>query len=83
MQPVNHSVLAVLQPEQVEVEVWRADALEVRRGLSSELDAMGRYVACKTKPRWRWHAIEHHTGKGWAAVFGRRKDTVFLKLKAL
>lgn len=35
---------------------------------------------------WRgllWHAIDHHTGKGLAYVFGRRKDTVFLKLKAL
>src|SRR5215471_16397997 len=40
LQPVHHNVLAVLHPEQVEVEVWRADELEVRRGLSSELDEM-------------------------------------------
>ena len=80
---MNHSVLAVLNPEQVEVEVWRADALEVRRGLSSELDEMWSYVARKTNPRWLWHAIDHHTGKVLAYVFGRRKDTVFLKLQAL
>jgi len=80
---VNHNVLAVLHPEQVEVEVWRADELEVRRGLSSELDEMWSYVARKTNPRWLWHAIDHHTGKVLAYVFGRRKDTVFLKLKAL
>ena len=41
---MNHSVLQHLHPEQVEVEIWRADALEVRRGLSSELDEMGSYV---------------------------------------
>jgi insertion element IS1 protein InsB len=83
LQPVNHSVLAVLHPAQVEVEVWRADELEVRRGLSSELDEMWSYVARKTNPRWLWHAIDHHTGKVVAYVFGRRKDMAFLKLKAL
>ena len=80
---MNHGVLAVLHPEQVEGEIWRADALEVRRGLSSELDEMWSYVARKTNPRWLWHAIDHHTGKVLAYVFGRRKDDVFLKLKAL
>ena len=62
LQPVNHTVLAVLSPEQVEVELWRADELEVRRGLSSELDEMWSYVARKSNPRWLWHAIDHHTG---------------------
>jgi hypothetical protein len=37
---VNQSVLQYFHPEQVEVEIWRAEALEVRRGLSSELDEM-------------------------------------------
>jgi hypothetical protein len=37
---VNQSVLQYFHPEQVEVERWRAEALEVRRGLSSELDEM-------------------------------------------
>jgi insertion element IS1 protein InsB len=80
---VNRGVLAVLNLEQVEVEIWRADELEVRRGLSSELDEMWSYVARKSNPRWLWHAIDHHTGKVLAYVFGRRKDDVFLKLKAL
>jgi hypothetical protein len=31
---VNHALLAALPPEQVEVEICRADALEVRRGLA-------------------------------------------------
>src|SRR5499433_235893 len=83
LQPVNHGVLAVLHPEQVEVEIWRADELEVRRGLSSELDEMWSYVRSKANPRWLWHAIDHHTGKVLAYVFGRRQDTVFLELKAL
>ena len=80
---MNHRALQHLQPEQVEVEIWRADELEVRRGLSSELDEMWSYVRSKANPRWLWHAIDHHTGQVLAYVFGRRKDTVFLELKAL
>jgi insertion element IS1 protein InsB len=80
---VHHTVLAVLRPEQVEGELWRADELEVRRGLSSELEEMWSYVARKSNPRWLWHAIDHHTGKVLAYVFGRRKDDVFLKLQKL
>jgi insertion element IS1 protein InsB len=80
---VNHRVLQHLYPEQVEVEIWRADELEVRRGLSSELDEMWSYVRSKANPRWLWHAIDHRTGKVLAYVFGRRKDSVFLELKAL
>ena len=30
-----------------------------------------------------WHAIDHYTGKVLAYVFGRRKDEVFVRLKAL
>ena len=44
---MNHAVLAVVNPEQVEVEIWRSDELEVRRGLRSELDECG--VLCKRK----------------------------------
>jgi insertion element IS1 protein InsB len=80
---VNHRVLPHLHPDQVEVEIWRADELEVRRGLSSELDEMWSYVRSKANPRWLWHAIDHHTGTVLAYVLGRRQDTVFLKLKAL
>ena len=80
---VHDGVLASLHPEHVEVEIWRADELEVRRGLSSELDEMWSYVAKKSNPRWLWHAIDHHTGKVLAYVFGRRKDKVFLRLQEL
>src|SRR5262249_38600724 len=80
---VNHHVLPHLHPEQVEVESWRADALEVHRGLSSELDEMWSYVFKKAHPRWLWHAMDHHTGRVLAYVFGRRQDAVFLKLQQL
>ena len=80
---MNHAVLAVLHPEQVEVEIWRSDELEVRRGLISELDEMWSFVQAKAHPRWLWHAIDHHTGKVLAYVFGRRKDDVFLGLQEL
>ena len=59
---MNQAVLKPLHPEGVEGEIWRADELEVRRGLSSELDEMWSYVRSKAHPRWLWHAIDHHTG---------------------
>jgi insertion element IS1 protein InsB len=80
---MNQSVLQYFHPEQVEVEIWRADALEVRRGLSSELDEMWSYVRSQANPRWWWYAIDYHTGKVLVSVFGRRKDTVLLALKVL
>ena len=73
----------VLNPEQVEVAICWADELDEHRGLSSELDEMWSFVTRKSNPRWLWHAIDHHTGAVLAYVFGRRKDEVFLKLKAL
>jgi insertion element IS1 protein InsB len=76
-------VLQHLRPAHVEVEIWRADELEVRRGLTSELDEMWSYVQNKAHPRWLWHAIDHHTGKVLAYVFGRRQDDVFVQLQAL
>jgi insertion element IS1 protein InsB len=72
-----------MNPAHVEVAIWRADALEVRRGRSSELDDMGSFVQTKAHPRWLWHAIDHHTGQGLASGFGRRKDAVFLTLQQL
>ena len=60
---MHHAVRAVLNPEQVGVEIWRSDELEVRRGLSSERDEMWRFVQAKAHPRWLWHAMDHHTGQ--------------------
>ena len=80
---MNDALLGILNPDQIEVERWREDELSRRRGLSSELDDMWSYVARQTNPRWLWHAIDHRPGKVLAYVFGRRKDAVFLKLKAL
>ena len=80
---MNQPLLQILHPEQVEVEICRSEELDRRRGLTSELDEMWSYVRSKANPRWLWHAIDHHTGKVLAYVFGRRKDDVFLKLQQL
>lgn len=48
-----------------------------------EVDEMWSYVGNKKEQLWLWHAINHRTGTVLAYVFGRRKDEVFLKLKAL
>lgn len=49
----------------------------------AELDEMWSYVGSKEAPRWLWQALDHRTGRVLAYVFGRRKDEVFLELKAL
>jgi insertion element IS1 protein InsB len=80
---VNHAVLKRLPPAQVEVEICRAEELDRRRGLTSELDEMWSYVGKTAEPRWLWHAIDHHSGTVLAYVFGQRKDDVFLQLQEL
>jgi hypothetical protein len=65
-QAVHHRVWLPLQPEPVEDALWRADALEGRRGRSAGLDARRRYGRSTAPPRWRWHAIEPHPGQGLA-----------------
>jgi len=60
--------------------VSRMNILTIRE---AELDEIWSFVGHKGNPRWLWHAIDHHTGKVLAFVFGRRKDEVFLQLKTL
>ncbi len=55
----------------------------IRLAEEVEVDEMWSYVQRKKQQRWLWHAIDHRSGKVLAYVFGRRKDDVFLKLKAL
>jgi insertion element IS1 protein InsB len=50
---------------------------------AAEVDEMWSFVGKKKAPRWLWHALDHHTGKVLASVFGRREDDALLKLKAL
>ncbi len=72
---MNTALLRTLNPEQVAVHLEQAGEAEV--------EEMWSFVGNKGNPRWLWHAIDHHTGKVLASVFGRRQDTVFLQLKAL
>ena len=72
-----------MNPEPITVEMCRAEELDHRRGLTSELDEMWSYVRSKAHPRWLWHAIDHHSGTVLAYVLGRRQDTAFLQLKGL
>jgi insertion element IS1 protein InsB len=59
----------------VEVVISRVD--------DAEVDEMWSFVGKKQDQRWLWHAIDHWSGRVLAYVFGRRKDDVFLQLKAL
>ena len=55
----------------------------IRLAEEVEVDEMWSYVQRKKEQRWLWHAIDHRSGKVLAYVFGRRKDDVFLKRKAM
>jgi len=68
-------VLERLNPNDVIVDIQKVE--------EAELDEMWSYVGNKHHPRWLWHAIDHTSGEILAYVFGDRKDTVFLELKAL
>jgi IS1 family transposase len=75
LESVNTALLRTLNADEVTVDIERAG--------EAEMDEMWSFVGRKDNPRWLWHAIDHQTGKVLAYVFGRRKDEVFLKLKAL
>src|SRR5215510_9265945 len=77
LESVNTALLRTLNPAEV---AWN---LEHAGEAEAEMDEMWSFVGNKGNPRWLWHAIDHHTGKVLAYVFGRRKDEVFLRLKAL
>ena len=49
----------------------------------AELDEQWSFVGSKENQRWLWYAIDHATSTVLAYVFGRRKDEIFKKLKAL
>jgi hypothetical protein len=53
---VNHAVLQHLHPAHVEVEICRAEELDQRRGLTSELDEMWSYQRLRSasQPLQRW-----------------------------
>src|SRR5437763_10905703 len=72
---VNMALLRPLNPAQIVVDIEQAG--------EAEIDEMWSFVGNKGNPRWLWQAIDHHTGAVLAYVFGRRKDEVFLRLKAL
>jgi IS1 family transposase len=75
LESVHTSLLSTLNPDEV--------AWDLERAGEAEMEEMWSCVGNKGNPRWLWHAIDHHTGKVLASVFGRRQDAVFLKLKAL
>ena len=75
LESVNTAVLRTLNPVEI--------AWDLERAGEAEMDETGSFVGNKSNPRWLWHAIDHHTGKVLAYVFGRRKAEVFLQLKAL
>jgi insertion element IS1 protein InsB len=75
LESVNTALLRTLKPDEMTVDIQRAG--------ETEMDEMWSFVGKKSNQRWLWHAIDHHTGAVLAYVFGRRKDKVFLQLKAL
>src|SRR5262245_17032357 len=76
LESVNTAILRTLNLAEVAWDLERAGEAE------AEMDEMWSFVGHKGNPRWLWHAIDHHTGKILAYVFGRRKDEVFLRKRS-
>ena len=76
-------MLKQLNSESVAVDICVVKLDEVDPQRESELDEMWSFVGNKSNQRWLWHAIERRSGKILAYVLGRRKDEVFIQLKAL
>ncbi len=55
-------MLRQVRPEQVEVELGRADELAQRHGLTSALDERWSDVGKQAEPQWLWHAIDPQSG---------------------
>ena len=72
---VNTALLRTADSEEIIVDLAHAGEAEV--------DERWSVVGKTGNPRWRWHAIDHHTGNVLASVFGRRNDAVFLQRKEL
>src|SRR5215469_18796290 len=68
LEAVNTAVLRTLNPAEAAWDLERAGEAE------AEMEEMWSFVRNKGNPRWLWHAIDHHTGKVLAYVFGRRKE---------
>lgn len=83
LKQVNISLLNQIAPEAVEVEILRVKADGDLSPAEAEVDECWSFVGSKKNQRWLWHAIDHHSGKVLAYVFGARKDEVFLQLKTL
>ncbi len=86
LESVNQKLLQQLKPEEVEVDIVRAEVAEElnEAGIEeSELDEMWSYVGKKSNARWLWHAIDRKTGYVLAYVFGKRCDEAFVQLKNL
>jgi insertion element IS1 protein InsB len=75
LESVNTALLRSINTDEMAVDIAQAG--------EAEMDEMWSFVGKKGHQRWLWHAIDHHTGAVLAYVFGRRKDEVFLRLKAL
>jgi hypothetical protein len=58
LEAVNITVLRPLHPLKGAWDVERAGAA------AAEMEERWSFVGNKNHPRWRWHALEHHTGKG-------------------
>ena len=52
---MNHYLLTLLNPDEVEVVIRLADEAEV--------DEMWSYMQRKQEQRWLWHAMDHRSGK--------------------
>jgi insertion element IS1 protein InsB len=77
LKAVNESRLSQLEPSQTIVRLCQWEDVE------AEADEMWSFVGDKSRQRWLWHAIDHHSGAVLAYVLATHEDEAFVKLKSL
>jgi insertion element IS1 protein InsB len=71
-----HNALLTQEP----ADAWHVVVQQID---PAAMDEMWSVVRQKAPQRWRWHAIDPHSGTVLASVFGSHTDTVCLQLKQL
>ena len=51
--------------------------------VEAEVDEQWSFVGKKSNQRWLWYAIDHMSRELLAFAFGKRKDSVFARLKRM
>ncbi len=82
---MNQKLLADLDPEYVEVAIYRVGNSEISVGEAkkAEADEIPSLLGNKSNKRWLLHTIDHNFGQVLAEILGNRQSEVLLQQELL